>query len=254
MSAWGYAIRSDDTVCDIQDSFKNSLKKDKNIAIATEAVHSEYGHMMGDPDDEPLFWLALADMQWTYGDLDAKVLKRVKADFKSEAGMDVWRDDPEFKFEKRRQVLEKFIDKISKRNPKPTKIPKLVIRPPKFAAGDCIAVPLEDGTYGAGFVSVADHSDPEYGANVIAQIEYGKKSAPELSDFEQREYVFIQDRTRVGHVMKINASWLSAATYGWREFKKKFIHVGNVPVEPTDPNDAKPYRDWRSLLHLFTNE
>lgn len=83
MGAWGYGIRQDDFVCDVIGVFEDLLKAGKSVREAAEAVTSKFTAEIKDAEDGPLFWLALADMQWTYGELDPQILNRVKEDLDS---------------------------------------------------------------------------------------------------------------------------------------------------------------------------
>ena len=79
MGAWGVGIRQDDFVCDVEDEFKDQLKDGRSIAEATQFVRERYANAIEDSEDGPLLWFALADMQWTYGDLDPAILDPLQA-------------------------------------------------------------------------------------------------------------------------------------------------------------------------------
>ena len=113
MGAWGYGIRRDDFVCDIIDEFDNVLKAGRSVADATKAVKSKFACQIKDTDDGPLFWIALADAQWTYGGLEPKVLRRVQKDFASGHGLDRWSHD-RLALSRRRAAIGKFICKKSR--------------------------------------------------------------------------------------------------------------------------------------------
>ena len=74
MGACGYGIRQDDFVGDVIGVFEDFLKQGKSVADATEAAKPRFGGEITDSDDGPLFWIALADVQWTYGGLEVSVL------------------------------------------------------------------------------------------------------------------------------------------------------------------------------------
>jgi hypothetical protein len=93
MGAWGYGIRQDDFVCDVIGVFEDLLKAGKSFREATEAVRSKFTGVMKDADDGPLFLIALADMQWTYGELEPQILNRVKEDLESGRSLAAWTED-----------------------------------------------------------------------------------------------------------------------------------------------------------------
>ena len=89
MGAWGHGIRQDDVVCDVIGEFEELLKAGKSAAEATDAVTSRFRSQVG----EPSFWIALAEMQWTYGALDLSVLERVRDDVTSGRSLEQWEED-----------------------------------------------------------------------------------------------------------------------------------------------------------------
>ena len=93
MGAWGHGIRQDDFVCDVIGDFEDLLKAGRCVSDATKVVKSRFASEIKDADDGPLFWIALADVQWTYGELEPQVLKRVRKDFDSGRSLDPWRED-----------------------------------------------------------------------------------------------------------------------------------------------------------------
>src|SRR5918993_79007 len=118
MGAWGYGIRDDDFVADVIGDFEDLLKEGKSVRHATDAVTSKYAAAARDPEDGPLLWLAEADVQWTYGELDPQVFSRVREDFESGRSLAAWAED-ERGLVRRRAALAKFIAKIERPNPRP---------------------------------------------------------------------------------------------------------------------------------------
>ena len=90
MGAWGVGIRQDDFVCDVEGAFEDQLKDGKTIDEASRFVHEQFANAVNDCDDGPLFWFALADMQWKYGDLDPAALERVIEIVDADTGMERW--------------------------------------------------------------------------------------------------------------------------------------------------------------------
>ena len=122
MGAWGHGIRQDDFVCDVIGDFDDLLKAGKSVVDATMDLVSRFSAEINDTDNGPLFWIALADAQWTYGGLESQVLQRVQDDFNSGRGLDRWIEDKRA-FARRQDAIRKFINKISASNPRPKKPP-----------------------------------------------------------------------------------------------------------------------------------
>lgn len=239
MGAWGYGIRDDDFVRDVIGVFEDHLKAGNNVAAATEVVKSQFSGAMHDSVDGPLFWIALADMQWTYGGLEASVLEHVKDDFASGRSLLAWDEDPRG-LARRRATLEKFVAKIGAENPRPKKPPKAIIRSPKFRPGDCLSIQLTDGHYAAAIVLVADDSLAEYGKNLVAVLDYRSTDRPSMDVFRERKFA----SNHHGEKAAVVAWYLPM---GFRKVKDRLELVGQIEILPSDPKDSNFYFRWSSI-------
>jgi hypothetical protein len=243
MGAWGSGIRDDDFVRDLIGVFEDRLKAGDSVADATKAVTSQFGGAIEDPVDGPLFWIALADMQWTYGGLEASVLEHVKDDFDSGRSLLAWEEDQRG-LARRRAALEKFIGKIGAPNPRPTKPPKTIIRAPKFRSGDCLSIQLSDGQFGAAIVLVADHSTEEYGRNLVAVLDYRSANTPTMDVFRQRKIASDHHAAKGAQI-----AWY--LPMGFRSVKNRLEVVGQVEILESDPKDSNFYFRWSSIGERF---
>jgi hypothetical protein len=241
MGAWGFGIRQDDFVCDIIGVFEDLLKAGKSVAEATKAIKSQFGAATKDADDEPDFWIALAEVQWTYGGLEASVLKRVREDFDSGRSLLRWEEDQRG-LARRRAVLEKFIGKIGVANPRPKKPPKLVIRAPKFRPGDCLSIELAKGQYAAAIVLAADHSVPEYGKNLVAVLDYLSADKPTMEVFRKRKWFVLSHNSGNN---RADVAWYQPI--GFRKVKDRLEVVGQVEILDSDPKESNTYCGWAGI-------
>ena len=240
MGAWGFGIRDDDFVRDVIGVFEDHLKAGNSVAEATTVVQSQFGGASEDEVDGPLLWIALADMQWTYGGLAPSVLERVRDDFASGRTLRAWEDDPRG-LARRRAVLEKFIATIGAENPRPKKPPKTIVRAPRFRPGDCLSIRLRDGGYGAAIVLVAEHSVEEYGRNLVAVLDYHSANSPTMDVFRARKFAS----------RHAGASGAAVAWYlpmGFRSVKGRLEVVGQVEILDSDPKQSNFYFRWTSIL------
>ena len=76
MGIWGAELYQNDTSLDIKDEFEELFKNGKTAREITEKLIEDYKGIMGKPDEEPLFWYALADTQWDFGVLLPEVKKK----------------------------------------------------------------------------------------------------------------------------------------------------------------------------------
>ena len=69
MGAWGTSLYANDYASDIRGDYVDKLKRGKSNEEATQELIKANQEIMGDIEEEPLFWFALADTQWNYGRL-----------------------------------------------------------------------------------------------------------------------------------------------------------------------------------------
>lgn len=240
MGAWGYGIRQDDFVCDVIGAFEDELKAGRSVAEATETVTSQFSGAITDPVDGPLLWIALAEMQWTYGGLNASVVERVRTDLESGRSLVPWEEDQRG-LERRRAALNAFVRKIGVPNPRPKKPPKTVVRAPKFQAGDCLSINLPNGDYAAAIVLVADHSLAEQGRNLVAVMDHRSAEKPTIEMFRRW-------RLQTGQ-----NGWNNGAEVGWylpvgfRTVKNRIEVIGQVEILDSDPHDCPLYFRWTGI-------
>ena len=240
MGAWGFGIRDDDFVCDVVGVFEDLLKEGKTVRAATDAVTAKFAAATRDADDGPLLWIAVADVQWTYGELDPQVLRRVRDDFESGRSLAAWAEDPQG-FSRRRAALEKFLAKLERPNARPKK-PKTIVRAPKFQPGDCLSIRLPDGQYAAALVLAADHANAEYGTNLVGVLDYRSAEKPTPDVFRQRRWLVLP---RDGDGVTTDVAWYHYM--GFRSVKNRLEVVGRVELVPSDPKDSNTYRRWTGI-------
>ena len=75
MGAWGPGLYQDDVALDVRDYYKDQLHRGKEGEQITQELIEQNSDMLEDPDDGPVFWFALADVQWKMGRLEDMVKK-----------------------------------------------------------------------------------------------------------------------------------------------------------------------------------
>lgn len=240
MGAWGYGIRQDDMVLDVIGVFEDALKNGSTVAEATAAVRAKFSSVLGDEDDGPLVWIALADAQWTCGALDPDVLEHVQTDYRSGRGLSRWEEDPRG-LSRRRAALEKFIAKIQAANPRPKKA-RTIVRAPPYQPGDCLSLRQGNGEYAAALVLAADDSNAELGMNLIALLDYLSPQPPSLDVFRRRTWLVLSHHHFDQHM---DIAWYLPP--GYRTAKPAIEVVGQVEILPSDPKASDSYRRWSGI-------
>lgn len=241
MGAWGYGIRQDDFVLDVVGDLEGFLKAGLNVPEATTAVLSQHAATIDDPEDGPLLWIAIADVQWIHGALDPQVFARVKEDIERGRGLDRWRDDSHGLM-RRKAALDSFVGKITAPNSRPKKLPKTVVRSPKFMAGDCLSIRLADGQYAAALVLAADHSNTEYGTNLVGVLDYLSTEKPQIDVFRERRWLAFSGSAAQN---KLDVAWYHYL--GFRSARSRLEIVGHVEISDSDPKDSNTFRRWTGI-------
>jgi hypothetical protein len=86
MGTWGTGLYADDTTSDVRDGWLEKLRQGAPGETATAEMLKDWEGA----EDEPLFWLALADTQWTWGRLETHVRKRAQKVLSDGAGLELW--------------------------------------------------------------------------------------------------------------------------------------------------------------------
>jgi hypothetical protein len=115
VGTWGVRLYDNDTACDVRDQWLKALRQGASVAEATAEVVK-----MFDGFEDPLVWLALADTQWTWGRLDAQVLKRAQAALAAGGDLELWAESPERPA--RVRVLERLAARLNQPPPSPKPI------------------------------------------------------------------------------------------------------------------------------------
>lgn len=241
MGTWGVDITKDDTVLDVIGFVTDRLKAGDSLRDASEKAKTYFSQLEQDEDEGPLIWLALAQVQWKYGSVDQAILERIRNDIAMGHGLTPWQEDEKL-FHKRKTALSKFLSRIESPNPKPAKIPKLIVRRAPFKQGDCLVVALPEGLYTAALVLKADNSNLEYGKNLIASLDYLSSIPPSLQVFKRKEWLILS-----------HGNWNNRRDISWYlpvQFKKesaRFNVVGNINLGWFTPSDSDMYSNWSNL-------
>lgn len=84
MGSWGLTNLQNDIAEDVKSDYISMLQKGKTGEEATKELTLQYEDAIADLDDAPVFWLALADVQWDYGRLEKHVGEKAQYYIKQE--------------------------------------------------------------------------------------------------------------------------------------------------------------------------
>ncbi len=91
MGTWNRKLFSNDTTCDIRDTYIEFLKIQLTNEEAYKKTYLEFSELFG-TDEEPLFWYAMADTQWQLGRLMPEVKEKALSWISQKGGLELWED------------------------------------------------------------------------------------------------------------------------------------------------------------------
>lgn len=144
MGTWGVGLFQDDVTCDIKQEYLNRLRIGYTNEEATEEVIDYNADSVEDEEEAPLFWFALADIQWRYGRLLPEV-KRIAMEYlKSGEDLERWKCNEKL-YKKRKFVLEELEEKLNSPMPPERKVSKLYLTKAAWRPGDLLLYKIGNG-------------------------------------------------------------------------------------------------------------
>ncbi len=132
MAASGVGLFHDDVAADVRSEYLDLLAGGASDADAFRTMLLEWTESIGDYDDGPVFWLALAATQWEYGRLHSRAKSQALKIINKGTGIDRWADAGLAK--KRQAVLAQLKKKLLSPQPeRRTPRPRPDAEPPSFS-------------------------------------------------------------------------------------------------------------------------
>lgn len=110
MGAWGVGLFSDDTACDVRDTYRQAAAEGLEADTARDRVLERFANALEDKEDGPVVWLALAATAWDMGRLDDATRDRALEVIAQGEGIDRWEEAG--LGAKRRAELAKLTEKL----------------------------------------------------------------------------------------------------------------------------------------------
>ena len=108
MGAWGTALYSDDTTCEVRDRYVEILRDGLDAESAVAAVLKEYGDVLEDREVDCLVTFALADTAWKHGRLSESLRRRAANLLAAGGDVFVWERDAPTRARDRKKALPFF--------------------------------------------------------------------------------------------------------------------------------------------------
>ena len=138
MGAWGTSLYSNDTACDVRGDYVDKLKRGKKNEEAIQELIGEYRDIMGDIEEEPLFWYAIADTLWNYGRLIPEIKEKALFYLEQKEEMERWKESGRKQVDAWRKTLDLLRIKLETPQPEEKKVTKYRFFQCKWGLGDVI--------------------------------------------------------------------------------------------------------------------
>ena len=249
MGAWGPAIFSDDTACDIRSDYRELLEDGVGDAEATRRVIADYQHL--DQDEAHVLWLALAAAQAALGRLDEAVKAEALRIIDDSVGLELWAEAGATELARRKAALDKLRNTLTGPQKPPTKVRKPWSHVTDLSPGDVLAYTLPDGK--RALFRVARLDEHRVGTAPIlrrlgwtrASLPSSRKLAklkplPETRPMDEKPSVSF----RVARHRRKDEDWKDVG----------FVLVGRIVPASEDPtHQARTYTTWRALRTSLDN-
>ena len=251
MGAWGTSLYANDAASDIRGDYLDGLRRGKSNEELTRELAAQYSDPR-DPEEDALFWFALADTQWNYGRLLPEVLERALHYLPLESSRERWAEEGEKKLAAWEITLEKLEKKLATPQPPEKRVSAYKFYHCEWNLGDVFAYQLlgeesrEHGLHGK-FIAFRKVSGTlEWPGNTIPVVkvyDWVGDDVPNLAFLMTQRYlpmafapVAHAYRPRLAVDFRISLSISSRRMIP----KEGFVYVGNLPgsdlTEWTEPS------------------
>lgn len=121
MGAWGTKLYDDDVASDVKNEYIDLLRQGIDNEEVTKRLIQKWD--TEDIEDGPIFWFALADIQWKYGRLLENVKNKALQHIANETDLERWKEDEKL-YNARKQVLIELEKELNTPMPKEKRVAK----------------------------------------------------------------------------------------------------------------------------------
>lgn len=196
MGAWGTSLYANDTACDLRGDYLDKLRRGKTNEEVTQELIKANADIMGDEEEEPLFWFALADTQWNYGRLLPEVKEKALEFLSRTEELERWEESGEKQLKAWMATREKLKAKLLSPQPPEKKVYKYRLYKCKWKLGDVFAYQFhgeyskEKGVYGQYMIFRKVTEDRYWPGHIVPTVHVYKwigKEIPPLEKIKEME-------------------------------------------------------------------
>lgn len=199
MGIWGFGLYQNDTSLDVKEEFEELYNAGKTAQEITDKLMADYKSILGNLDEEPLFWFALADTQWNLGVLLPVVKDKALYWINEENGIINCQAIDISINEQRKKVLDDLQAKLFSPQPSVKKTVNKRVYKCQWKLGDVFAYRLESdlakerGLHGRYFLIQKVDECVWYPGHIVpivyVKISNGANLPSNIDEYNQLEYV-----------------------------------------------------------------
>jgi hypothetical protein len=166
MGVWGVALFSDDLAADLRGDFRELIGDGLTASQAVDNLVKEYAHSLDDGEKMPVFWLALAAVQWQLGRLEERTRRAAIQVIDSGQDLERW-DDPSQR-KKRAIVLCQLRERLLSTQPPAKRVPRTIKSASDWRVGEVIGFRLVSGNWT--LLRVIGHHSDKGGRSAVCEL------------------------------------------------------------------------------------
>lgn len=170
MGTWGVAIFSDDLASDIRDAYVDMLSVGYEDLKAEQDIITEFYPSIRNTREEPIFWIALASIEWKYGRISDFVKSRALEQIENKTDLPYWNERDR---NKREKILDELALKLNQSPPERKKVKKPSLSKTDWKKDDIIAFNAEPDSDNKSIVILQVFDiQKEYASNYVKNERY----------------------------------------------------------------------------------
>lgn len=240
MGTWGTGILEDDLARDVYDRYTDARGSGRSDEEALREVLSEFRNDEQDPDEGPIVWLAIAHAQWDLDRVSDDVAARVRDIVANGLGLARWQEAGAGPLGRRKKALSRFVEQIQQPRRRKRRTAASGSNHLPFGVGDCLAIELEQGRFGAAIVTRINTSATASSC-ILSILRYYETAPPELSVFANPAWVVV---TKTPEVTIVKYCCYGD---GWARHGKRYRAVGRIEIPDVPPPLTLRIANWSSV-------
>jgi len=239
MGTWGAGILDDDFARDVYDRYVQEHGTGADGEAIVRTLAAEFAGSVADPDEGPLFWLAIAQAQWECSRVAPAVQAHVDEIVDRGLGLERWTEAGPRPLAQRQAALARFVAKLRKPRSRPAPKTRPGAAAVPFTVGDCLGIDLGDGLHGAGVIT--KFSPGASSSHILSIVNYKRATPPAASLFDPPSWLQVTSTPEITIV-----KYCVYAT-GYRRHRARYTVVCHVALGEVPPPLTLGIANWGNV-------